>query len=167
MIFFAMRNLDDLDMRLLYELSMDGSASIPALSKKLGVNPSVLYSRLKRMVKKGIIRRFTIEIDDSLLGVGVRALVGINRDPKLKATIHRDLLSSPEVTSLCEVTGRFDMVIQVVTDDLEKLHRVVIERIGNIDGIQNTETFVELQKVEKGGSYLNPLREQAGPEDHK
>jgi len=37
-------------------------------------------------------------------------------------------------------------MIRVYTQDLEDLHTVVIEKIGKIDGIQNTETFVELQK---------------------
>ena len=38
----------------------------------------------KRLMKKKLIKKFTIEIDESLLGVGVKASVGINRDPKLK-----------------------------------------------------------------------------------
>ena len=32
--------------------------------------------------------KFTIEIDDSLLGLGVKASVGINRDPKFKIQIY-------------------------------------------------------------------------------
>ena len=71
-----MHRFDDLDMQLLYELSADSSISVPVLSKKIHVNPSVIYSRIKRMTKKGLIKRFTIEIDDSLLGIGVRAMGG-------------------------------------------------------------------------------------------
>ena len=38
--------------------------------------------------------------------------------------------------------------------DLEALHTVVIEEIGKVDGIQNTETFVELQKTDKDLTFL-------------
>ncbi len=45
-------------------------------------------------------------------------------------------------------------MIQVYTRDLEDLHTVVIEKIGKIEGIPNTETFVELQKTDKELGYL-------------
>ena len=141
-------------MKLLYELTKDGSISVPILSKKLGINASVLYSRIKRLLKKKLIKKFTVEIDDSLLGIGVKAIVGINRDPKLKDSIHKKFMETPEVVSIAEITGRFDIMIQVYAKNLEALHTIVIEKIGKIDGIQNTETFVELQKTYKDPVYL-------------
>ena len=141
-------------MKLLYELTKDGSISVPILSKKLGINASVLYSRIKRLLKKKLIKKFTIIIDDSLLGIGVKASVGINRDPKLKDSIHKNFMEIPEVVSISEVTGRFDILIHVFAKNLEALHAVVIEKVGKIDGIQNTETFVELQKTDKDPVYL-------------
>ncbi|MBM2818790.1 MAG: AsnC family transcriptional regulator [Nitrosarchaeum sp.] len=141
-------------MKLLYELTRDGSISVPNLSKKLGINASVLYSRIKRLMKKKLIKKFTVVVDDSLLGIGVRASVGINRDPKLKDNIHKKFMEIPEVASISEVTGRFDMIIKVHAKNLEALHSIVIEKIGRIEGIQNTETFVELQKTDKDPVYL-------------
>ncbi len=149
-----MAKFDELDITLLYELMQDGSISIPVLSKKLGINASVLYSRIKRLVKNGLIKKFTIEIDDVLLGISVKASVGINRDPKFKDAIHEKLMKADEVVSISEVTGRFDMMIQVYAKDLGALHTIVIEKIGRIPGIYNTETFVELQKTDKDPFYL-------------
>ena len=149
-----MHKFDDLDMKLLFELTQDGSISVPTLSKKLGINASVLYSRIKRLMKKKLIKKFTIDIDESLLGIGVKASVGINRDPKLKDQIHAKFMETSEVASLSEVTGRFDIIIEVYAKNLEALHTVVIEKIGKIVGIQNTETFVELQKTDKDPVYL-------------
>ena len=141
-------------MKLLFELTQDGSISVPTLSKKLGINASVLYSRIKRLMKKKLIKKFTVEIDQSLLGIGVKASVGINRDPKLKEAIHKKFMETSEVVSISEVTGRFDIIIHVYAKNLEALHSIVIEKIGNIEGIQNTETFVELQKTDKDPVYL-------------
>ena len=39
----TLHKLDDLDMKLLFELTRDGSISVPNLSKKMGINASVLY----------------------------------------------------------------------------------------------------------------------------
>ncbi|MBA0909051.1 MAG: Lrp/AsnC family transcriptional regulator [Nitrosarchaeum sp.] len=140
-------------MKLIFELTKDGSISVPILSKKLGINASVIYSRIKRLIKKKLIKKFTIVIDDSLLGIGVKASIGINRDPKLKDTIHKKMLETPDVLSISEVTGRFDMIVDIHAKNLEALHSIVIEKIGKIDGIINMETFVELQKTDKDPIY--------------
>lgn len=150
----ALHRFDDLDMKLLSELTRDGSISVPTLSKKLGINASVLYSRIKRLMKKKLIKKFTVVIDDSLLGIGVKASVGINRDPKFKDVIYKKLMDTAEVVSISEVTGRFDIMIKVYAENLEALHTVVIEKIGKIEGIQNTETFVELQRTDKDPVYI-------------
>ena len=150
-----MKKVDDLDLKLLIELKKNCNTSIPLLSKKFGINSSVLYSRINRLVKKKIITKFTIETDDSQLGIGVKALVGINRDPKFKEEIQRSLLDTPEVAEICEITGRFDIIIKVLAEDLEQLHTIIIDKIGKIEGIQNTETFVELEKTDKAPIYLS------------
>tara|TARA_B110000116_G_C16535818_1_gene446453 strand:+ start:234 stop:692 length:459 start_codon:yes stop_codon:yes gene_type:complete len=150
-----MLNFDDLDLKLLSELKKDGSISVPVLAKKLEINSSVLYSRIKRLIKKKIIKKFTIDIDDAQLGYEVKASVGINRDPKFKEIIQQSLLNTAEVTEICEITGRFDIIIKILAEDLEQLHTIIIDKIGKIDGIQNTETFVELEKIDKTPIYLS------------
>lgn len=140
-------------MKILSELTKDASISIPQLSKKLNINSSVLYSRIKRLTKRELIKKFTVVINESQLGINIKATVGINRDPKLKEPIHNELVKIPEIRSLIEVTGRFDIILSVNTRTLEELHKVVIERIGKIEGIQATETFVEMQRTDKEPVY--------------
>ncbi len=153
MIESILQRFDDLDMKILSELTKDASISIPQLSKKLNINSSVLYSRIKRLMKRELIRKFTVIINESQLGINIKATVGINRDPKLKEPIHNELIKIAEIRSLTEVTGRFDIILSVNTRTLEELHKVVIERIGKIEGIQATETFVEMQRTDKEPVY--------------
>ena len=68
-------------MKILSELTVDASTSVPQLSKKLNVNASVLYSRIKRLSKRNLIERYTVTVNESMLGINVKAVVGINRDP--------------------------------------------------------------------------------------
>ena len=102
-------------------------------------------------VKKGFAINEIIQLPRKM---SKPASVGINRDPKLKEQIHKKLLEIPETVYLYEVTGRFDIILRIYTKDLENLHSVVMDKIGKIDGIQNTETFVELQKTDKDPYYL-------------
>ena len=104
-------------------------------------------------MKRELIKKFTVLINESQLGINIKATVGINRDPKLKEPIHNELMRISEVRSLIEVTGRFDIILSIYARSLEELHKVVIERIGRIDGIQATETFVEMQRTDKEPVY--------------
>ena len=150
-----MNKFDELDMKILSELTKDASISVPRLSKKLNINASVLYSRIKRLTKKSLIKKFTVLVNEEMLGINVKALIGVNRDPKLKESIHTELLKIPEVRVISEVTGRFDMLVTVSTRSLEELHGLVIQKIGKIEGVQNTETFVEMQRTEKEPQYIS------------
>ena len=149
-----MTKFDGIDMKILSAMSNDASISIPKLSKKLNINTSVLYSRIKRLSEKKLIKKFTIVVNDRMIGINIKALIGLNRDPKLREIIYAELLKIHEVGIISEVTGRFDMLITVGTRTLEELHSLVIERIGKIDGILNTETFVEMQRMENEPQYI-------------
>ncbi|HET7391278.1 MAG TPA: winged helix-turn-helix transcriptional regulator, partial [Nitrososphaeraceae archaeon] len=50
-----MGRTDDLDLKILSELAKDASISVPKLSKKMNINASVVYSRIKRLSKRGLI----------------------------------------------------------------------------------------------------------------
>src|ERR671934_2221123 len=115
-----MQKFDELDMRILSELTKDASISVPHLSKNLNVNASVLYSRIKRLAKRNLIKKFTVIVNEGMLGINVKATVGINRDPKLKDPIHSELLKITEVRSLSEVTGRLDIIVQINAHTLEE-----------------------------------------------
>ena len=68
-----MLKIDKIDMMILSELSNDASVSIPKISKKIDVNSSVVYSRIKNLTKKKIIEKFTVTIDDRKLGYDVKS----------------------------------------------------------------------------------------------
>jgi Lrp/AsnC family transcriptional regulator for asnA, asnC and gidA len=142
-----MGRIDDLDLKILSELAHDASISVPKLSKKISVNASVVYSRIKRLVKRGLIKKFTIVINDEALGFGVKALTGINMDSKLRDNVLNELFKIPEVREVAEVTGRFDILVTMTSRSLDEMHKLISEKVGRIEGVQRTETFIEMRKT--------------------
>ncbi len=149
-----MGKVDDIDMKILSELSKDASISVPKLSKKINVNPSVAYSRIKRLAKRQLIRKFTIEVNDDVLGYNVSALVGLNIDSKYREQILEDMLRLDDIREIYEVTGRFDLIVKVKARSLDELHETVSARMGRINGVLHTETFIEMRKRERDATYL-------------
>ena len=144
-----MGRIDDLDLKLLSELSKDASISVPRLSKKINVNTSVVYSRIKRLIKRGLIKKFTIVINDDALGFSVRSLTGINMDSKLRDNVLNELFKIPEVREVAEVTGRFDILVTMTARSLDEIHQLISEKVGHVEGVQKTETFIEMRKTSR------------------
>jgi Lrp/AsnC family transcriptional regulator for asnA, asnC and gidA len=152
-----MDRIDDLDLKILTELMNDASISIPRLSKKININSSVVYSRIKRLIRKGLIKKFTIIVNDQALGLGVKALTGINMDSKLRENVLNELFRIPEVIEISEVTGRFDILVTMNSHSLDEMHQLISERVGRIEGIQKTETFIEMRKIARETSF-SPMK---------
>jgi Lrp/AsnC family transcriptional regulator for asnA, asnC and gidA len=142
-----MDRIDDLDLKILSELSKDASISVPKLSKKVNINASVVYSRIKRLIKRGLIKKFTVIVNDEALGLNVKALTGINMDSKLRDNVLNELFKVPEVREVSEVTGRFDVLVTMNARSLDEMHQLISEKVGRIEGVQKTETFIEMRKT--------------------
>jgi Lrp/AsnC family transcriptional regulator for asnA, asnC and gidA len=146
--------IDDLDLTILSELSEDAAISVPKLSKKIKVNPSVVYSRIKRLIKRKLIERFTIVVNDHELGYGVKALTGINMDSKQRDNVIEELFKISGVREIAEVTGRFDILVTMYAKSLDEMHRIISDKIGRIDGVLSSESFIEMKSRTKSMPYM-------------
>lgn len=149
-----MAKVDDLDLTILSELSADASISVPKLSEKIKVNPSVVYSRIKRLIKRKLIERFTIVVNDQELGYQVKALAGVNMDIKKRNRVIEELFKIDGVREIAEVTGRFDILVTLYAKSLDEMHKIVSEKIGKIDGIISSESFIEMKTRAKSQPYM-------------
>ncbi len=139
-----MGKLDEVDMKIISALYKDASVSIPKLSKDLNLNLSVTYSRIKRLLRRGVIEQFTLMVNEGKLGFPASAIVGVNLDPKLRELAMEELAKLEAVREIKEVTGRFDVFVTLRAKTIEEIHKLVAEVIGKIQGVNQAEMFVEV-----------------------
>ena len=151
-----MAKIDDIDRKILSELMADGAISIPKLSKNINANSSVVYSRIKRLLKRKLIERYTIQVNEKELGYGVKSVTGINMNSKLRDNVIDELFKIDGVSEISEVTGRFDIMVTMHTKNLNDMHQIVSEKIGKIDGVIGSESFIEMKRRTKPMPFLNP-----------
>lgn len=149
-----MAKFDDLDMKIIAELIKDASISIPRLSNRINVNSSVVYSRIKRLVKRGLIERYTLEVDEGLLGFPIKAMIGCNIDSRMREKIVNEIQDLDETRQILEVTGRFDLLLSVRTRSLDYLHTFISDSIGRVEGVRHTETFIEMKRRTKIPNFI-------------
>jgi Lrp/AsnC family transcriptional regulator for asnA, asnC and gidA len=150
-----MAKIDDIDRKILSQLMADGAISIPKLSQNINANSSVVYSRIKRLLKRKLIERYTIQVNEKELGYGVKSVTGINMNSKLRDNVIDELFKIDGVSEISEVTGRFDIMVTMHTKDLNEMHQTVSEKIGKIDGIIGSESFIEMKRRTKPMPFLN------------
>jgi len=150
-----MAKIDDIDRKILSQLMADGAISIPKLSQNINANSSVVYSRIKRLLKRKLIERYTIQVNEKELGYGVKSVTGINMNSKLRDNVIDELFKINGVSEISEVTGRFDIMVTMHTKDLNEMHQTVSEKIGKIDGIIGSESFIEMKRRTKPMPFLN------------
>ena len=96
----------------------------------------------KRLLKQKLIQRYTIDVNDKELGYSVKSVTGINMDSKRRDAIIDNLFEIDGVREISEVTGRFDIMVTMYAKTLSDMHRVVSEKIGKIEGILGSESWV-------------------------
>ena len=137
---------DKIDIKILGELTQESNISIPKLSEKISINSSVVYSRINRLVRKGFIKKYTLEVDENLLGYPVKAMIGCNISSKQRETILEDIENIEETREIIEITGRFDVLIWISAKSLDDLYELVSKKLPKINGITHTEAFIEMKR---------------------
>jgi len=145
---------DALDRKLIYLLGQDGSLSAQALAERLGVTPPTVRTRMRALEEAGLLRvaglvdaaRFR-DLTTALIGLNVRAY------GKLDEVLER-LEAVPAVTWAAVVTGRYDIVAEVVVEGgMEELYRLTCHEIPKVGQVDHSETFVVMRSR---GKWVRP-----------
>jgi len=123
-----MPEIDEFSMNLLIELSRDARASYAELGRRVGLSPSAVIERMRRMEEQGIIQGYAASIDPAALGLSVLAVVRMTCDGTHYHPFLKFVKTLPEVRVCHHVTGADAFSLEVATTSLEELERL-IERL--------------------------------------
>ena len=121
-------NLDEFARNLLTELSRDARASYAELGRRVGLSPSAVAERMRRMEDEGIIKGYTAEISRTALGLPILAIIRMTCDGTHYHPFLKFVKTLSEVQVCHHVTGADAFFLQVATRSLEDLEQL-IERL--------------------------------------
>lgn len=137
--------LDEIDHKLLGLLQEDDRVPVAELGKTLGVAPSTLNDRIRRLIKMGVISGFHAHVDPEKVGLDLLAYVFVGwSDPATEKRFLTAIAKSPEVLEAHHVTGSWNYLMKVrlrTTRDLEGFFAQVVKEV---PGVQRTETLIVL-----------------------
>lgn len=86
-----MRGLDDTDREILGLLLEDGRQPFSDIAEEVGLSAPSVSERIERLQEIGLIRRFTVDLDRSLLEEGVPMLVDLTAEPGESERVRDDI----------------------------------------------------------------------------
>jgi len=138
-----LNTLDPTDLKILLELIRDPRVQIGELSEKLGIARNTAQSRVRRMLRSGILHDGGREIDLEAVGYDVVAFVTIEVTHRELDGVIAALRLIPQVLEVHEISGRGDVWCRVVATDTHNLQGA-LRSILRIKGVIRTETVLAL-----------------------
>ena len=144
--------LNEKDIEILNQLYHNSRTSIRKLADMLGMKPSSVFNRLKKLEKQGIIKRYTLELDYNLIGRKVRAYVFIRYDPSSKRDqneLSNEIIKIKDCERVDIITGEWDLLVHVRTNDIPSLSNIILNEIRKVKGVSHTLSVIILKSISK------------------
>lgn len=140
--------LDDVDQRIIAELTRDGRQSVTTVAQNVHVSRAHAYSRINRLQDEGVITRYTAVVDPVRAGLRSSAYVTLKLRQHSWRELRERLAAIPEVHHIGLVGGNFDVILLVRARDNVDLRRVIFDKLQSMPGVLDTQTFLIFEDVD-------------------
>ena len=143
-----MLKIDETDQQILKILEQDSRISYRQLGQKIGMEESTARKRVVRLQEKGVIERFTIDINEATLGRTITAFITVYPSLKHADEIVSKVVDFDEVIESYNLSGRCGVFLKTTFGDMKALN-AFIARIRGIPGIVGIHTCISLETIKK------------------
>ena len=142
--------MDSTDRSILKCLSENSRQSATEISRKVHLSIAAVIERIRKMERSGVIRQYTIVMDQHKVGNEVTALMEVSLEhPRYYEEFTRAMNENVSVVACDYLTGENDFMLKIQTrssESLEQLHRV----IKSIQGVSGIKTYFVLKEIKNG-----------------
>ncbi|MBI5603147.1 MAG: Lrp/AsnC family transcriptional regulator [Deltaproteobacteria bacterium] len=145
------------DIEILNIIQNNSKASYPMIGKQVGLTPSAVFERIRKLEAKGIIQSYNTKLSHRAVGLGVLAFVFLKVEIGTAETdIDQSIADIDEIQEVHHVSGEDCYLLKVWACDNDDLGRLLLEKVHSIKGVRATRTTIVLKTVKD--SPLIPLR---------
>lgn len=154
-------SLDDIDIQILDILQKDADIPDRRLAERVGLSPSSVLARLRKLKEEGIIKRYVAILDEEKLQKSTVAYVFVSlsrHEVKIAQSFVKKIRENPYVMECSHITGKADYLLRVVSRDIPQYRQILMERIVPMKEVESVQTWFVL-KTEKRETRLPIYRD--------
>jgi len=142
--------IDQTSRVILETLQSDARISNAEIGRRVGLAPSAVFERIKKLEERGAVRGYNANIDPAAVDLGLLAFVLVRSDerggaPRTEAA----LVAMPEVQEVHHVAGEDCFMLKVRARDTAALNDLLANRIGSLDSVRSTKTTIVLRTAKE------------------
>lgn len=144
--------LDDIDRKILRALQADAKLTTAEIAALAGLSPSPCARRVRLLEKAGVIKGYTIVLDQKKVGLPISAFASIKLERQREEDLDRFAQAVsrwPEVVDCYLMTGQRDYLMRIAVADLEAYERFIKDKLTRLDNVASIETSFALGQVKR------------------
>jgi Lrp/AsnC family leucine-responsive transcriptional regulator len=139
--------INDIDKKILNIIQQDARISNAEIARQVGLAPSAVLERIRKLEERGIIRGYATELDASKVGLGLTAFVFVKTT--FCGGIGGVLAEIPEVLEVHDIAGEDCYLLKVRVENTEELSKFFREKLKKLPEIHSTRTTIVLQTLKE------------------
>ncbi|MCK5488021.1 MAG: Lrp/AsnC family transcriptional regulator [Desulfobacterales bacterium] len=151
--------MDLLDLKILKALQTSGRKKNAELARELGVAPSTMMERIRRLEESGVLQGYRASIDPKKMGLNIQAFISVTlsrHETEVIRQFEEGIRKTPHIRACYHLTGRFDYLLHVFVADLDQLGKLVKNRIAALPGFGKSETFLVFSEIKSDNGLPVP-----------
>ncbi len=136
------------NLEILKILQKKGRISNAEIARQVGLAPSAVLERLRKLEDQGVITDYIAKIDKRQLGFNIVAFIFIRSSDLAGGTEH-PLAEIPEVLEVHDIVGEYSYLVKVCAKDSDDLKRLVRKEIGMLPNVTATNTILVLETTKE------------------
>lgn len=151
-----MLKLDDIDRKILIQLQDNCRITVKELSENLGLSPTPIFERIKKMENAGLITQYVALLDQKMLNLGLTAFLHVSIKDHSRGALDEFLekiTAYPEVMECHHVTGDFDFIIKVVTENMESYNDFILQKLSIVPHLGKVQSQFSLSVRKNTTAY--------------
>ena len=146
--------LDKLDKSILRALQQNGRETYDVIGEQVGLSPSAVLRRVKRLEEAGVIDRYVALVKPEAVGLGLTAYINVRLEKHTEShkrnpmDVFRAAVQTwPEVVECAALTGEMDYLLRVVVEDMGHYSRFIMDTLLKHPSVQDCKTSFVLDRV--------------------
>jgi DNA-binding Lrp family transcriptional regulator len=137
-------NIDSLDDKIIRILQSDSRKSFVEIADEIRLSESAVRRRVKNLIDRGIIKRFTIELETSNKTSAI-TLISVSSSADT-SVVSSNLMKLNGVEVIYEITGQYDIAAIIVAPTIAEINKY-IDDVRKIEGVSDTNTVIILKTM--------------------